>query len=704
LFLALGAGCEKEVAPEPEPEPDPVPIPTTYRVISGLSMGGIGTAALGLRNPERFDGVGILGGPLDAALLLRTIDRFHLGGFCSRQALASLLAEDPSLLNDPAAIDACAQRTPTITWEHDQHFNRWVYTTNGGTFDRSAYLNMFRDLTLAYGNLLYENPDSPYAPPGVDPERLRHSPADFCTHPTVVQGVYNLEHNPDGAHPAITFCDGEPATWICQSDRAVVDFCSDPANKGQPLDAAGEAAFAQAFCAGRGGALIANKKDHPLILLDNGGRVDACRLATRPITVALALDLNRNGRRDFGEPVINNGFERFDDWGSDGCPDPYEDGEGGCRDTPDFLAQDPNGDNYDAANNPLGTEGNWQWDEGEPFRDDGLDGVPGTGDFGEGNGVYDVSSGRRALLAHDARTNYRKLDASGRARLNFLLDGGIRDLFNFGLGAKQIWGLVNHFRPDQTGYYRDFKEIPGVIDGRTGEYRPWNAPWERAPKNLAVFYGSETPTDAQRVEGEGDHVGNTEQAVLRVYNLFNWAAAQWPSLERPKTPVGGMSYTERERLEWYDSALLRGKREYGVFLPPGYELPENEHVRYPVLFMLHGYGMDPAGFVASSLIADSYMKDTTVSLRPMIIVFPSGRCCFENRATGERDCREKDDDGVSFNSKPGFERECHSGNFYVNRRGYTHDDAVPYGDAFFELMEEIDRRYRTLGPAEVQTR
>ncbi len=703
-FSVSSLGCGSgETGTSPTP-PAPT-IRTTYRIISGLSMGAIGTAALGLQHPERFDGIGILGGPLDAALLLRTIDRFHLGGFCSREELEALMAQDPAKLNDPAAIAACAKKTTPMAWEQAQHFNHWVsmYSNTAGRFDRSTYVDLFTDLTLSYGNLLYENAESPFAPPGVEVNRLRRPAADFCTNPPVVKNLRNAEYNPDGKYDAITFCDGELPTWICRADQKLVDFCSDPANIADPLQPSEAAAFAEAFCKDRGGAQQANSSDHRLIMLDHAGRVDACRVAKKPLTVALALDMNGNRRRDYGEPVLNNGFERYDDVGADGCANPFEDGEGGCRQTADPAAIDPNRDDYDPDAHALGTEGNWLWDEGEPFRDHGLDGVPGTGDFGEGNGVWDQSGGRKTLLAYDARTNYRKLDAAGRERVNFLLDGGLRDLFNFGLGSKQVYGLVKHFRPESTAQYRDFHDIPGVVD-RKGQYRPWQARWSNAPANLAVFYGKESPTDRDRELGDGDHVGTATQAVERIYSMFNWAGAQWPKLERPSTPYSGLSYSERERIESYDSELLGGKREYAIYLPPGYELEENKDQRYPVQYILHGYGGEPAGFVTSALVADGYMKDTSVNFRPMIMVFPSGRCCFVHRTTGERDCRETDENGKSIASRSGFERECVSGNFYVNRKGFAWEDAVPYGDAFFELMDEIDKRYRTLAASDVEAR
>ena len=177
VVLFLSCGPATPVVPPPEK------IPTTYRILAGVSMGGIGTAALGFSRPERFDGVGVQGGPLDAAFLFRMIDTFAFGGFCSRAELEKILAADPAMLNDPATIAACRVQTPTVKWEHQQDFNHWVYTTNGANFTRDSYGNVISDLILGFGNLFTENPLSPYAPPGVDPERVRRPPADFCSNP-----------------------------------------------------------------------------------------------------------------------------------------------------------------------------------------------------------------------------------------------------------------------------------------------------------------------------------------------------------------------------------------------------------------------------------------------------------------------------------------------------------------------------------------
>ncbi len=665
-------------------------------------MGGIGSASLGLSNPDRFDAVAPLGGPLDAAFFQRMLDQFVTGGFCSKAEIEAILQQGAGKLNDPKAFAACSKRPPTLPNEHSQDFNHWHVTINGGTFDRDAYIRMMGDLSLAYGNFFSENPASAVAPPGIDPAKVRTYAADFCSKPLTVRGYRNAEYNPDGTYDAITFCDGEPTLFYCRQGRERVDFCSDPANLETPLPVAQEEAFADRYCASMGGAVRASKdsSEGRLAVLDLGGFRDPCRRAERPQGMLLAIDFNRNGRRDYGEPVVNNGRERFDDVGVDGCGDAFEDGAGGCRTTATPGANDPNTDNYDVEKNPGGTEQNWVFDEKEPFRDLGLDGVANTQDFGEGNGRFDLSGGRQSLVQYDGRTNYKKLDAAARARLHVLADGGIRDIFNLGLMAQHLFSAVKSaLGSDRVGSFRNFTDIPGMTD-RAGRFDPWTRRWTTLPKDLLALYGKPDPTDQDRVDGEGDHVGTNEQALNRFAILFNWAAALWPSLPQPAVPKLANG---EQKIEWFDSKKLGAKWEYAVSLPAGYNDAENAAVRYPVVFLLHGYGMEPGSFSSASLITDLYVADPKLALRPIIYVFPYGRCCWTN-AAGQRDCRESDDQGRELGQQAGWQRECSSGTFWINRKGYTPDDGTKYGDAFFELMDHVDVKYRTLQTVEQDAR
>ena len=60
--------------------------------------------------------------------------------------------------------------------------------------------------------------------------------------------------------------------------------------------------------------------------------------------------------------------EDYDDVGSDGCPDVEEDGDGGCDGG--GTGDDPNNDNWENGDDPVvKTEGNNEYNEGEPFTD-----------------------------------------------------------------------------------------------------------------------------------------------------------------------------------------------------------------------------------------------------------------------------------------------------------------------------------------------
>ncbi len=687
------------------PPPQPAKIRTTYRVLGGVSMGAIGGMALASTNPEKFDGVASLGGPIDAAFFQRFIDDFVAGGFCSKDELETIMAQDPAGLNDPTLIDACAtpRRSLPGQWEHPNDFNHLHITNNGGTFDRESYLELMGDLMLAYGNFFTNNPSSPIAPPGIDPEVVRHPPADLCTNPRRVRGLKNAEYNPAGTYDAITFCDGVQRLYFCATGREKVNFCSDPANVANPLPVAQEAAFAAQYCLNKGGAVAATKDAETLYWLENAGIVDPCRQRDLAAPILLAWDYNGNGRRDYGEPIVNNSHERWDDVGIDGCADAFENGSGGCNAAPSTTPSDANRDNYEPDQNPDGTEKSWRYDLGEPFRDFGLDGVAGTVDAGEGNGVYDEVEGRKRLFALDGRTNFKKLEPTAMARLHVLLDGGIRDIFNLGLNARHLFTAVKQARQGLVGEYRNFTDIPGMKDRVTGNFNPWNRSWKTVPKDLITLYGNETRTNAEIIAGEGDHVGTAGEAASRFQIVFNWVAYMWPNAPRPQA-VFGQSTPADYRRETYQSTALGARWEYAIALPPGYGDPPNAQARYPVAYLLHGYGMDPSDFVAAAIIANNFVVDPALQLRPVIYVFPNGRCCFVNSVTGERDCRNTDDTGMDIDRLPNWERECHSGTFWVNRKGYTPNDGTPYGDALFELMGHIDTQYRTLPAAEVEAR
>jgi hypothetical protein len=659
----------------------------TFRAVAGVSMGAMGAASVAAGHPELFDALGAMGGPLDAAYLLDYIERMHLGGFCSLSELTAALAAGKDL-NDPGALDCDGPRPPLVEFEHRQSLNEWKFTRNGGTFDRSAYLDIFLDLSLAIGNPLYYNPDSPVFPPGLT--RADFDREDFCANPVVVKGLYNAEYNPEGRYDAITFCDGEEEVLYCSGGTCAdkpVDYCA--------------SASAGAQCEACGGVLKEageRESENPDLFYREKGRYDPCYPHHEKVSFALAVDLNGNKKRDYHEPVIINGHERWDDVGWDGCPDAREDGGGGCLSADrSGGAADPNKDNYDALTNPAGTEGNWLREESEPYRDDGLDGVPGTGDYGEGDKKFTESPNRASAFARDFRTHFRTWSPERRGAMDIYLDGGIRDVFNLGVTTTQVHGMVNACAVGGSHFYSAFDQMPPQ-EGESWEpnFDPFLVDYARLPRNLFVRYGKPDANAREVRAGEGDQVGTPLQILYRFVTFFKWLSVRWDLPLGPATPTAGVGNRFEE--VWRSEAL-GADRVYAVATPPGYDDAENAQKRYPVVYFMHGYGQEPGQIADLNIVLDALMNSG--AMRDMIIVYPSGRCCFDHPTRG-RSCIEYEGAERTPLKDLGYVRECARGTFYIDRRGYTGADATRYEASLLELIQRVDASYRTLAPRTVK--
>jgi enterochelin esterase family protein len=74
---------------------------------------------------------------------------------------------------------------------------------------------------------------------------------------------------------------------------------------------------------------------------------------------------------------------------------------------------------------------------------------------------------------------------------------------------------------------------------------------------------------------------------------------------------------------FYKSALVGDNRDFYVYTPPGYD--GNANMRYPVLYLLHGYSDDASGWTAvgkANLILDSLIDSGKA--KRMIVVMPLG--------------------------------------------------------------------------------
>jgi hypothetical protein len=619
----------------------------TWRAVAGASMGGGTAAHLGFSRPELFDVVADMGGPVsDTEFFFGMLEANYLGGFCSLAKLEQLVADGVNLddttnpevfcgVHDSWPMVGDQQVTPGFQLAvpgsecamFRSDFNHWYRGPDagrGGTFGRNTLIESIADLTMIYGNMLYHNPDNAFLPPGV-PESFIVPPQDHnaiaarCANPAVVQGFINREYNPAGTYDAVTFCDG--------TSQRSGDY--DP--------------------------------------LDPGAQ-------SRSMEFALAMDINGNGKRDYAEPVVFNNRERFRDVGDDGKA---------SADEPGFSADnpDPAGDDFDTLANPEGFEGNLRRDEGEQFDDDGLDGVAGTGDFGEGNGAYDIAPGLEKSFTKSSVRSYRALSDAQVARIDVWMDAGIRDFLNTAQNENTLFHEIEKRVPDAKAF-NGFHTLPGIEGG----FQYLNADYSRTAMGHASYvrYGDPAICPASDdVQGDGNHVG--PQVIDRLFTLFSFLSARMPPQGRdsaiggeiadmgsPRGVLGDFSYMSE-----YDSEVLGHAQAYGVMLPPDYFFAPD--VRYPVLYFFHGQGQDAADMSAAGLALWGPMKESArvdrlndglTDLQRAIIIWVDGEC------------------------PPGV---CWTGNFYADFEGLPRDDRR-FEQAFFELARHVEQTYRTKAP------
>jgi hypothetical protein len=177
-----------------------------------------------------------------------------------------------------------------------------------------------------------------------------------------------------------------------------------------------------------------------------------------------------------------------------------------------------------------------------------------------------------------------------------------------------------------------------------------------------------------------------------MYALFQWFSHRWDAF--PDVPAGSDpgSVEDRQSIQTFPSTSLAANRDFGLALPPGYGSPENANARYPVVYILHGYGMDPSAMMAIDVLFDSDMGSG--DMRKMITVFPSGLCCLTNTQTGDHACTEYQPNGDPWPSQ--WVSECNQGNFFVNSQGGPNGPPRAYMDSFVELTQYMDQNYRTL--------
>ncbi len=633
----------------------------TYRAIGGASMGGMGSSLNFWSQPSLYDGVAVFGADPGPSLTytLGSFRDWFFGGFCT----ADDAAAGRGAIGAPPNADGTPKCPPTRKaidpWERPFDFEHMPYQQGEGTgltSNRAFFIKALRDVSKAFHNPFYpglpnaKTPFSTYLPPGVPTSVLTQSPSDLCAHPIVLNNYFDRRYNPDGSKPVITFCDG--------------------GNKPDPQQ----------------------------------GVFDPSQPQNDPVQIALAVDVNGNGVRDAGEPVIVQNSERWDDVGLDGLPDAKEPGY-------DPVANpDPNHDDYHWFWNPTGTEGNWRFDQAggqhEPFDDFGTDGVKGKGcalgtkdgcyDFGEGNGVFDYSPNLSAAFGIDPHNN--ALDTSkwsddALARVDTYYDAGIHDFMNNSVSTNVLMGALE----GRGINVRVWEGFPALVERAPSDENHFNVTdvdFAQLGHHTYVRYGDPDASEAVvEATGDGRHVGSALQAVHRGQMLFYALSHIWPDgdydvglgegrivdCDDPMSPCAAS-----------DTLVAQNGRPlpYVVVLPPGYDDPGREAKTYPVVYLMHGLGMDPHGFAGFAEVAQSAMANSSVPpeqrVQKMIMVMADAKC----RPGG--DVR----DG-SLMMGGDF---CEEGAYYSD-----HPDGTYLGQTqLLELQRFIESKYRVRAAADVE--
>jgi hypothetical protein len=644
-----------------------------YRGMGGVSMGA-SAFNFHVHHPGRLDMVAALGGYINYHYLQDFFLNMIYGGFCD---LATLLAHIDEINNPDHPALQCSPVQPRHPWEFAVGFNHWHYDTSGITTDRDFFFYVTEGIFTALGNLAYYNPEHPYLPPGVPASWVQPGDkAGKCAAPVHVGKPfnYNAEYNPLGEFDLITFCDGEEPV---------------PGGKDNP--------------------------DFETLM----GSYDPTQPHTRPVGIMLAVDLNGNGVRDYHEPIAINAFERFSDVGTDGCADALEDGAGGCT---GGGQGDANGDNYHMLTNPFGTQGNFFWDDGEPYNDFGVDGVAGTGDFGEGDGSYTRNPRLQKMLDESVIEWLRTAPQEDIDAVDVVMDGGIRDALHALTATYPVFKELQARVPDSREYsgYTEFEDslLPG--GGETLLLVEQNAvDWSRAGvgKNVIVKYGDPDASAAQIKAGDGKHLGSDLTLLNRAALMLLVPLRRWPGLDwEPCADQPGSTHNRT-----FYSPAMKNRYAYSISLPPCYETTPEGHPGYPLYVYLPGHGLSAESTIAGGVAFNILMQSGQVP--KFILVVPEGQCCDVDLETKTRYCvcrNDPDNDQQRLCMDPSctgpeaecamlpvpkanLREECNGGHFFANQVSNLFGDTelaqeMRFEDMLLDLLDELEAKYRLRQP------
>lgn len=330
------------------------------------------------------------------------------------------------------------------------------------------------------------------------------------------------------------------------------------------------------------------------------------------VEVLLALDTNKNGKRDLGESILRQ------------CHEPFTD-----------------------------QNGNMMYDLGEPFSDTGLDGVPVTGDIGDGDRKFTYNPNHNNFFAEDPLSRAYRLPLADLQGLNLYIDAGTEDEFQFNINADNFVDTLNDrglvFRIE-NGFPVDFPRISHFDEKRV---------YVRYPGGHVGFNQEDIGLSFEQAKQ------GIEEAIVvanRFTTLFSFVSSHFTGGDFGTNPLELLLYPSKMGVTYFTSASIKRNMKFGIYLPPGYSRSRANY--YPVLYLLLGYNMSVEGMTNSWVKAVLDGLILTGEMQKMIIVIPDG-----------------------LNYKNG------RGHFFVNQIDQERGDK--FKDYFFDLVTFIDTHYKT---------
>jgi len=251
------------------------------------------------------------------------------------------------------------------------------------------------------------------------------------------------------------------------------------------------------------------------------------------------------------------------------------------------------------------TNGNGRFDPGETFVDAGLDGVAGTSDYGEGNGVFDYDPDRANWLAEDPLTRLEGRTAADIGTQRIYMDVGTEDEFGFGkhydhfVAMLQSKGLTVATRDDFPANCASIAKLP-------------------QPYLLIRYPGGHTgipeADDSQDKLLNGDICGSV-LIWQRLLALISYMDSSFPdgfdgpgdlSISDPD-PRGDVMTTHITSPALSTGGGAAPDQPVLIYRPPAYFHTSRS---FPIVYILGGYGQQPDDFQRLGDLLDPLILST----------------------------------------------------------------------------------------------